>query len=52
MTIKTNVAADSYLITKDKKLIKVINTISYESKSDGILICNILKIVIHYFLNL
>lgn len=38
MTIKTHIEADSYLITKDKHLLKVFNIISYESKSNAIIL--------------
>lgn len=51
ITIKTNVASDSYLITKNKKLIKVINIISNEGKSDGIIVCKYFKNSQPLFLN-
>ncbi|CAI6351799.1 unnamed protein product [Macrosiphum euphorbiae] len=51
MTVKTKVDADSYLITKDKKLIKVVNIISNERKSDGILICKYFQNSYPLFLN-
>jgi len=51
MTIKTKIDADSYLITKDKRLIKVVNIISNEKKSDGILICKYFKNSYPLFLN-
>jgi len=51
MTIKTKTDTDSYLITKDKRLIKVVNIISNERKSDGILICKYFQNSYPLFLN-
>jgi len=51
MTIKTKVDADSYLMTKDKRLIKVVNIISNERNSEGILICKYFQNSYPLFLN-